>query len=52
MHIKYQNRSRKWFRARRRWHDPMLVLSMSIFNSGRGWDRTFSPIPERENVWG
>jgi len=31
-------RWREIFR-RRRMHDPMLVLNMSIFNSGGGWDR-------------
>ena len=44
-------KSRKAFRARRRPHDPMLVLNMSIFNSGRSWDRIFDVIPRRENVW-
>jgi hypothetical protein len=29
----YQKKSRRWFRPRRHWHDPMLVLNMSIFNS-------------------
>lgn len=47
----YQKKSRKWFRARRRWHDPMLVLNMSIFNSDSGWKRIFDPIPRRDNVW-
>jgi hypothetical protein len=42
---------RKWFRPRHRSHDPMLVFSMSIFNSGSSWARIFSPICERENVW-
>ena len=42
---------RNWFRARRRSHDPMLVLSMSIFNSGRSWERIFNPVCDRENVW-
>jgi len=46
-----QKKSRKWFRARRRRHDPMLVLNMSLFNSGSSWNRIFSPIPQRENVW-
>ena len=41
----------RWLHGRRR-HDPMLALSMSLFNSGSSWDRIFSPIPERENVWG
>ena len=54
MHTKYQKRSksRTWFRARRRRHDPMLVLNMSIFNSGSSWNRIFNPVPERETVWG
>ena len=46
-----QKKSRRWFRARRRWHDPMLVLNMSIFNSGSSWNRLFNPVPQRENVW-
>jgi hypothetical protein len=44
-------RARNWFRPRRDWHDPMLVLNMSIFNSGTGWNRTFNRVPQRENVW-
>ena len=44
-------KSRKSFRVRPRPHDPMLVFSMSIFNSGRSWDRIFDVIPRRENVW-
>jgi hypothetical protein len=51
MHTKYQKKSRKWFRARPRWHDRMLVLNMSIFNSGSSWNRIFNPVPQRENVW-
>jgi hypothetical protein len=34
---------------RRRMHDPMLVLNMSIFNVGNGWDRTFNPLKAHEN---
>jgi hypothetical protein len=34
---------------RRRMHDPMLVLNMSIFNIGNGWDRTFNPLKIHEN---
>ena len=52
MHKKYQKKSRKCFRARRRGHDPMLVLNISIFNSGSSWNRIFNPVPQRENVWG
>jgi hypothetical protein len=44
-------RSGRWFRRSRRRHDPMLVLNMSIFNSERGWNRIFDPLPQRENVW-
>jgi hypothetical protein len=43
---------RKWFQRRRRWHDPMLVLNMSIFNSGSGWYRILYQLPSHENVWG
>jgi hypothetical protein len=41
----YEKKSRKSFRARRRWHDPMLALNMSVFNSDSGWNRIFSPVP-------
>jgi hypothetical protein len=44
-------RLRNLFRARRRWHDPMLALNMSIFNSGNGWGRIFNSVAARENVW-
>jgi hypothetical protein len=44
-------RLRNWFRARRRWHDPMLVFNMSVFNSGNGWSRIFNSVAARENVW-
>jgi hypothetical protein len=46
-----QKKSRRWLRARRRRHDPLLVLNLSTFNSGRSWERIFNPLPERENVW-
>jgi hypothetical protein len=46
-------RFRRWFQRRRRAvHDPMLALSMSIFNGERNWGSIFNPAPERENVWG
>jgi len=32
----------RFFRARARRHDPMLVLNMSMFNFTDGWSRTFS----------
>ena len=44
-------KQRKFFQSRRRWDDPMLVLNMSIFNSGSSWNRIFNPVPQRENVW-
>jgi hypothetical protein len=34
---------------RRRRHDPMLVLNMSIFNFADGWSRTFNPVKAHEN---
>ena len=33
---------RKAVRARRRRHDPMLVLNLATFNFAGGWSRTFS----------
>jgi hypothetical protein len=33
---------RKKVRARRRRHDPMLVLNLATFNFTGGWRRTFS----------
>jgi len=33
---------------RRRVHDPMLVLNMSIFNFADGWSRTFNPLKSHE----
>jgi hypothetical protein len=47
----HRAKSLKWFRRQRYSHNPMLVFSMSIFNSGRSWERIFSPVPQRENVW-
>lgn len=44
-------RRRKFFQRRRRWHDPMLVLNMSIFNSDNGWNRILNRLPSHENVW-
>jgi len=40
---------REIFRRRQRMHDPMLVLNMSIFNVGNGWDRVFNPLKAHEN---
>jgi len=31
---------------RKRTHDPMLVLNMSVFNSADGWRRTFDKLHE------
>lgn len=47
-----RNLTHKWreiFR-RRRVHDPMLVLNMSIFNFGGGWERILNPLKIRENA--
>ena len=40
---------RELFRRRRRKHDPMLVLNMSVFNSEDGWNRVFNPLKVHEN---
>jgi hypothetical protein len=39
---------RKMFRRRRRRHDPMLALNMSVFNFDDGWSRTFNPFKVHE----
>jgi len=44
-------KSRSWLRRRHHRHDPMLVLSLSLFNFEGGWNRAFNPARERENVW-
>jgi len=36
-------------RRRRRSHDPMLVLNMSIFNFSDGWERIFNPLKVHEH---
>ena len=41
----------KFLQPRRRPHDPMLVFNMSLFNSEPAWNRVFSPLKQRENVW-
>jgi hypothetical protein len=44
--------ARKWremFWRRRRMHDPMLVLNMSMFNFADGWNRTFNQLKIHEN---
>jgi hypothetical protein len=38
-----------YFRTRRRQHDPLLALNMSIFNFESGWSRIFNSITVREN---
>jgi hypothetical protein len=42
----------KFLQPRRRRHDRMLVLNMSLFNFEPGWNRIFKSLPDRENVWG
>jgi hypothetical protein len=52
MEIERQSLAGKWretFRRRRRMHDPMLVLNMSIFNFADGWNRTFNQLKIHEN---
>lgn len=41
---------RSWF-SRRRQHDALLVLNLSVFNSGSSWNRIFNPVTQSENVW-
>ena len=43
-------RVRELLRPRLRRHDPLLVLSLTNFNSGGGWAQVFSPLKVRENV--
>jgi hypothetical protein len=40
---------REMFRRRRRMHDPMLVLNMSIFNFADGWNRPFHQLEIYKN---
>ena len=50
--IPQKNFAQKWrerFQRRRRKHDPMLALNMSVFNFDDGWNRIFSPLKVREN---
>ena len=46
---KVTDKLRNYFQKRRRQHDPMLVLNMSIFNFEGGWSRIINPIKVREN---
>jgi len=51
--LKTRTAHRSWrqiFQRRRVAHDPMLVVNMSIFNFGGGWDRVFNPFRVRENA--
>ncbi|PYL85006.1 MAG: hypothetical protein DMF17_09880 [Verrucomicrobia bacterium] len=45
----FARKQREIFRRRRRMHDPMLVLNMSIFNFADGWNRTFNQLKIHEN---
>jgi hypothetical protein len=42
---------RKFLQPRRRRHDRMLVLNMSVFNFEPGWNRVFSRSNQRDSVW-
>lgn len=47
-----RNAGRRWreiFRRRRQIDNPMLVLNMSIFNFGGGWERIFNQLEPQEN---
>lgn len=51
--VRLGQRFRSYFQRRPRRHDPMLVLSMAIFNFESGWNRIFNPVRARENgPWG
>jgi hypothetical protein len=43
-------RLQKWFRRRRRQHDPMLVFNMSIFNSAKVRESIFDSFLQRRNA--
>lgn len=45
----FGQRLRAAFAPPPRRHDPMLVLSMSIFNFEHGWSRVFTPFKTHEN---
>ena len=45
----FARKQREIFRRRRRTHDPMLALNMSIFNFADGWNRTFNQLKIHEN---
>ena len=40
---------RNYLHKRRRQHDPLLALNMSIFNFEGGWSHILNPIKIREN---
>jgi hypothetical protein len=47
-----RNAGRRWrdiFRRRRQIDNPMLVLNMSIFNFGGGWDRIINPLNAQQS---
>ena len=51
MKTQHESLTHRWravFRRRRRMHDPMLVLNMSIFNFANGWDSVFNSLNNRE----
>jgi hypothetical protein len=51
MNIALNHEPRKRFRFRRRRHNPLLVLNMSIFNSAKVRESIFDSPPQLENVW-
>ncbi len=45
-----QRKLQQLVRRRRKRHDPMLVMSMSLFNFESGWNRSFNPLRAHENA--
>ncbi len=45
----FVQKMRAAFAPRRQRHDPMLVLSMSIFNFEHGWSRVLNPLKTHES---
>lgn len=46
----FREKLRAAFAPRPRRHDPMLVLSMSLFNFEAGWSRVLNPLKTHENA--
>ena len=46
----FVQKMRAAFAPRPRRHDPMLVLSLAIFNFDHGWSRVLNPLKTHESV--